>query len=144
MEDTVSQLASDITQIKWALLAVSALLVIVATMLVFAFVMMLKAARNTEQRVERNLFHEQASTLVEEEDYEALKRLSIERLQEAPGDEFAHYFAATAFYRTGALVEAKKHYMRASKLSPLLRRECEDTVAELESTLLASKPRSVK
>lgn len=140
---SIQELASDISQLKWMLSVVAALLGLVVVMLVFAFTMLVKAVKNTEQRVESRLFRDQADNFLDGERHNELVELAKERVKQAPGDAMAHFYLATALYRLGSLVEAKQSYLRAGELDPVIRRSCEDTIQELEVALANNRPRSV-
>lgn len=143
MDDSLTQLTSDIETVKWLLAVVTVMLLVVTAMLVFAFKMMLRAARNTNARVESNLFNDQADLLLDEGKHSELRELSQNRLQETPGDAWAHYYLGIACYRQRDYVEAKRCFKKVGELSPMLKKIANENLEEVEMALVNAKPRLV-
>lgn len=144
MDPTLQQIATDISHIKLFMFVGAWLLLALCLVAGFIVTLVAKGAKAAEINNSRRVFQEQAGALLQTGKHDELKKLTAERLAEAPGDEWAHYYAATAHYRTNSPVEAKKHFLRAAELSPILRRQCEASVEDIEAALAANKPKSVK
>jgi hypothetical protein len=143
MEETLQQLISEISTLKWLLGFVTLLLLIVTAMLVFAFKMMTQAVKNTESRAEARLFQEQAENLLDEGKDAELRKLAEERLNKAGSDAWAHYYLGMALYRLRDPFLAKQHFERVGELSPRLKSIADECLEEVDQMLKEIKPRLV-
>ena len=144
MEETILQLAEDITSLKWMLGVISVLLLIVAAMLIFAFRMLIQAVRNTESRAESRMFRDQAETLLEAGNNSELRELAEERVRTCHSDAWAHYYLGMALYRQRDPFLAKQHFDRVVKLDPLLKSTAEECLAGVNEMLSEIKLKPVK
>ena len=143
MDKILQQLASDISLLKWLLGIVSVFLLIVTTMLVFAFMMLQRAVKNSDQRAASNFFQDQADNLLEEGKNAELKVLAEDRIKDYPADAWAHYYLGIAYYRLDDLVRAKQNFIKVTELSPHLKSVADENIEEIDKILSESKPRIV-
>ena len=143
MEATLAQVMSQIVHLKFL---VTVEIVVMGAVLVSLIVMILLGVRTHNlayRRSQAEMFKDSWHSLMEEEKYEELIDLCKERIAQTPGDAWAHYYAANAYYRIGEMVKAKEYFVVAREMEPLFLSHVDNVLEEIEMQLGKSKPKGI-
>ncbi len=89
---------------------------------------------------ESRQFQAQASALLSEAQYEQLKHICAERLEDNPGDALAYYYSGMAHFRSREYIDAKRRFDALVKLDATWKKVAASHLEEIELALKKSKP----
>lgn len=143
MDDSLAQLAQDIAVLKKLLVGA---IIVMGAVLAALLAMLVMAVRTNKLAYDRsiaNMFKDEGEHLLNQKSYDQLIKKCNERIKASPGDAWAYYYLANAYYRRGDLVRAKEYFVTSSQMEPLFRSHAEEVLKEIDVALQNTRPRSV-
>jgi hypothetical protein len=116
--ESINSVISELQSIKWLLV----MLVAISLYFTFLFFSVLKTLKGPNGLVGRRLYSKERQSELEEllakGNALAVKFSAIEWIASQPGEPYAHWFLAKAYYQLGAMIEAKKSFTHLLAMSP--------------------------
>jgi len=143
MEEALQQITNNITTLKWLLMFVTLMLLTLIAIIIYFFKNLMQAVKNSESRVEANVFQDKAAALLDDGKDAELRKLAEERLLDWSSDSWAHYYLGMALYRLRDPFLAKQHFMKAGELDPRLKSVTDECLEEVNRMISEHKPHLV-
>jgi cytochrome c-type biogenesis protein CcmH/NrfG len=116
--ESINSVIEELQTIKWLLV----MLVAISTYFTFLFFGVLKKLGEPTSLVGRQLYTKKRQAELEDllakGDAVAVKFSALEWIANQPGEPYAHWFLAKAYYQLGAMLEAKKSFTHLLAMSP--------------------------
>ncbi|MEW8646716.1 MAG: hypothetical protein AB2563_11510 [Candidatus Thiodiazotropha endolucinida] len=142
-EQVLQTISSDLSIIKWLFVSLVILLLSILIGIV-AFIYMVSKEFSQSMAPKPN-FHDKGRELLDKGELAELLELSKEKLKEYPDHDYANYFLACCYYRTGNIHKAYRAYKKLKELRPGWSQEFIDPyLKDLEIKIKKSKPEVIK
>ena len=142
-EQTLLLISSDLSVIKW-LLIVFVSLFIFSILIVGVFIFVLSKDLSKDFSAKKNFEHK-GRELLDKGELEQLIELAKIKLKEYPNHNYAIYFLAIGYYRSGNIHESYRLFNQLKELSPSWSEQYIDPyLGELEVKIKNNKPEILK
>jgi tetratricopeptide (TPR) repeat protein len=116
--ESINSIVEELQTIKWLLIT----LVSISIYFTFLFFAALKKLNEPSSLVGRQLYSKKRQTELEDllvkGDAIAVKSSALDWIANQPGEPYAHWFLAKAYYQLGEMIEAKKTFNHLLSISP--------------------------
>lgn len=138
---SLENVASELQAIKW-LLTILVVLAFLFFLFVFAILKGIKDQNSTLGRQYQNRKRQvELEELLAKGDATAVKFAAIEWVSSQPGEPYAHWFLAKAYYKLGALIDARKTFTHLQSIAPDWEKVVTPWIERIESEI---SPKVVK